>query len=178
MAKEDVCARAIGKNKFAQKVISGDMNPDFALWSDTDYSVGPGALDEICDILESQKPYEHAVYWPGNVSAWDYDLSEKAIAAAAGPPRLVGLDYADAVPHRIKVAIGGVQFVPAETVKKVGGYCQDSVRHQRPSPNGWRENKEDKAFRKQVGKTIELPAMNGLYRMRHRARGAEGMVEL
>jgi hypothetical protein len=178
MTTEDVCARAIGKNRFAQEVIRGEKPADWTWNTDVDYLVGPGGLDEICDLLEAQKPYERAVYWPREVMAWDYDISEKSIAAAKGSPRLVGLDYADAVPHRIKVAIGGVQFVPVETIKAVGGYCQDSVRHQRPSPNGWRENKEDKAFRKQVGKTIEMPAVKNLYRMRHKARGAEGKVEL
>ena len=185
MTQEEVCARAIGKNRFAQNVIAShanhsDLPPDWCWWTDCDYSVGGhGDLDFICDMLEHVAPLSRAVCWPGHVSAWDYDLSEKSIRMAKETAGFVGLDPADAVPHRIKIAIGGVQFVPAATVIKVGGYCQDSVRHQRPSPNGWRENKEDKAFRKQVGAVFELPSMEKhLFRMRHRERGANGKVEL
>ena len=186
MTQEEVCARAIGKNRFAQEVIAGKIFADWCWWTDCDYSIGGhGDLDFICDTLAAQDfktipiTENGAVYWPGYVSAWDYDLSEKSIRMAKETAGYVGLDPADAVPHRIKIAIGGVQFVPAATVIKVGGYCQNSVRHQRPSPNGWRENKEDKAFRKQVGAVAELPSMEGhLFRMRHRERGANGKVEL
>lgn len=182
MTTERVCARAIGKDLFAQAMIGKQLPtpPDWLWYTDCDYSVGgPGDLDFICDMLVAQNVTTPAVYWPKEVSAWDYDLSEKSIRMAKETPGFVGLDPVDAVPHRIKIAIGGVQFVPASTIRAAGGYCQNSVRHQRPSPNGWRENKEDKAFRKQVGAVVELPSMLGhLFRMRHRARGAEGKVSL
>jgi len=186
MTTADLCARGVGKNRFAQKVIAGELTPDWVWYTDVDYSVGPGGLDDVCDKLDVEDgpgPFgadseaSHAVYWPREVMAWDYDISERAVAATK-TIGLTGMDYADAVPHRIKVAIGGVQFVSAKTLRRAGGYCQNSIRHQRPSPNGWRENKEDKAFRKQVGNVIELPAFKNLYRMRHRARGAAGKVEL
>ena len=174
-AEAILCARAIGKNHFAQSVL--DCEEDWAWFTDADYSVGPGGLDAICDLLEKQTA--DAVHFPESVSTVDYDAAENFLSWIEQPNRIYTVDrtpncMAAVFEQRFKVAIGGIQFVPLKTLRRVGGYCQDSERHQRPSPNGWRENKEDKAFRKQVGATVKMPSLAGnLFRLRHRVRGAD-----
>lgn len=183
MSQPEVCNRGIGKNRFAQRVISGELPADWVHCTDVDYVFYLNYFDSVCDFLESLKS-PPALVFPWGISTFDFALTDKLLEDAKGEPRLLHLPWnrCDRCPQKLRVAIGGVQFMPRSTLEMMGGYCAKSKRAQAPSPHGWRENKEDRGFRVELlaagGKIQRVRPFRNLFRLRHRQRGAAGRVEL
>lgn len=147
--------RAIGRNYCARRTPA-----DVVWFADCDYMVGPGSLDAIlaveCDTLWHPKQVLiHTSHAEGD------KLIERII-----PTEIVEGDLGRFQPHRVRMAIGGLQFVPG-SVARAEGYL-DQTRWTKPvdPAGGFRDTAEDRVYRGRFAKSesFDIP---GLYRLRH-----------
>ena len=147
--------RAIGRNIRARRTIS-----DVAWWADADYLVGPGTLDAMlaveCDTL----------WHPKEVMIHTSHAEGDEFLRGVIPGEMVEGNLGRFQPHRVKMAIGGLQFVPG-SIARAKGYL-DQTRWTKPvdPAGGFRDTKEDRVFRGtfERSESFEIP---NLLRLRH-----------
>lgn len=147
--------RAIGRNMRARRTTA-----DILWFADADYLCGPRTLDSIlaveCDTLWHPKQVLiHASHEEGD------KLIERII-----PGEDVEGDLGRFVDHRVRYAIGGLQFVPG-SVARSKGYL-DQTRWTKPvdPAGGFMDTAEDRVYRGSFERSVavEIP---GLMRLRH-----------
>lgn len=147
--------RAIGRNYCARRTAA-----DVVWWGDCDYTCGPRSLDAIlaveCDTLWHPKQVLiHASHEEGD------KLIERII-----PGEEVEGDFGRFVEHRVRYAIGGLQFVSG-AIARSKGYL-DQTRWTKPvdPAGGFRDTGEDRVYRGSFERSVAVD-IPGLMRLRH-----------
>ena len=162
LPREQLFMRLIGRNLAALAT-----EADWIWFADCDYVFGPDCLDSLTDaVVNTESP----LVFPRTVlKNRSHALGDRAIAEAAGGPRVMDIEPDDFEPTRYRRAIGGVQITSGDVVRQIG-YCRDCRRQHRIA-SSWKSTKDDVQFRRSLGtagKAIELP---NLYRLRHSVCG-------
>ena len=177
MTRGEVCNRAIGRNHCAKTT-----SANWCWFADCDYCIGEGAGMELGVTLSSLAP-EVLLAFPGQVMGSRTNADGDAEISRCSPPQIVHVDKPLYVPHGIKMAIGGVQFVRGSFLRE-NGYLASWKRLQKPIADGkWpkRRTIEDHHFRNQFQphQRVKLPPVLSLYRIRHGVHGGlDGEVDL
>lgn len=162
LPRKRLMQRAIGRNLAA---LASDA--DWVWFADCDYVFGDGALDSLS---KSTKEAPSDLLYPGSAHASRLQvLGDQAIESASGEPRIVTINPADFAPQSFTRAIGGVQIVRGDLVRKIG-YC-NGRRLLGKRKNNWQNSVGDVLFRRIIGCHGEKITIPNLFRIRHSTRG-------
>jgi len=147
--------RAIGRNHAARRTAA-----DVVWFADADYMVGPRTLDAMlavdCDTLWYPKQVDiHVSHAEGD------KFIERII-----PGEIVEGEYGRFQAHRVKMAIGGVQFVSG-AIARARGYLDQTKWTKAVDPTGgFRDTGEDRVYRGTFERSEAFDIPNML-RLRH-----------
>jgi len=166
MSREEVCRRAIGRNRAALA-----SKADWLWFADCDYWFGARlflALSTLAGIAP-----EHNLVYPGEIVQCSQAEGDRLIDLVTGPDVKTLCPTCDSFPtHAFWKAIGGVQIVRGEWAR-LNGYCKAHKRHQRPT-GAWARNVEDVTFRQDMGTAGHRIKLPDVVRIRHGRRGGYG----
>ncbi len=160
--KELLFRRSIGRNMAAL-----ECKTDWVWFADCDQMFRDGCIDSLADLLPNQTA---PLVYPRQVNCSDLiDLDDPLLKSVEDGPSIVDIDPSAFHPREWSKAIGGIQIVPGDILRKVG-YCNGYPRYLRPA-NRMTKCREDRIFRRLLGTDgvpLDIP---GVYRINHKHRG-------
>jgi hypothetical protein len=155
--------RSIGRNLAALAT-----RADWVWFTDCDVVFHRNCLDSLAAALEGRREIlvHPAEEWTTPLLPDDHPL---LLAAAAGPPRTVGIDPSLFSPRPVGEAKGPMQITHGD-VARAAGYCSTIPIYQKPADR-WRKAHEDRAFRWLLRTDGTALPIDGVYRIRHATKG-------
>ena len=169
MERGRLMRRAIGRNEVALS-----CEADFLLFSDCDYLFYDRALDQLAQKMTASCEDGPKMMYPRIVmSSADHDKGDKEIDRVQNFRGLYEVNRELYTPQRIRVAIGGVQYVNGETARL--GYLPHNKKFQAPEKE-WRQTREDKHYRGWLAgahgvQSVNYSDIETIFRIRHSTRG-------
>lgn len=153
--------RAIGRNEAAL-----NTRADWIWFNDCDVVFRDGCLDAVGQALQGRRDalvypdheYVSPVYEPGD-----------PVLEAAREPKVVDIDPEVFMRHDYTRAVGAMQITHGDVARSVG-YCRDIAVFQQPTDR-FAKAREDRAFRWLLGSEGVPVPVDGIYRIRHQAKG-------
>lgn len=157
--------RSIGRN-----IRALNTDADIVWFTDVDYLFGGGCLDGLATIVSPDDPICcPESYWINiDHETGDRMLDEYRTVDLPRIPRKMFVE------RKQKLAIGGLQIVGGNTIRKTG-YLKDNIKYQTPVTveKGFRSCKCDRVFRKESKLPTIRVSIPEIYRIRHSVDGRD-----
>lgn len=162
MTKGELGRRCIGRNRLAL-----NTEADIVWFADVDQVFRDGMLDRLATM---EWPENASMIFPREIKIHrDWKTGDERTGAIdLDDPCLVDVDPMEFVPKQYHDAIGGVQIVRGDFVRK-HGYLAGDEKWQRPSVDPFGDFRDDVAYRRycrQCGPIVRVD-LPGMYRLRH-----------
>ncbi|MAO40332.1 MAG: glycosyl transferase [Pseudohongiella sp.] len=162
LPKQALFRRAIGRNLAAK-----ETNADWVWFTDCDLLFREGCLDGLSQALQGR---QDALVFPSSEYCTDLlPPDAPLLSPPMDPPAVVDIDEALFQRYTRDRATGPLQITHGDMARAVG-YCEALPYYQQPSDT-WCKAYEDRAFRwllRTQGVPIEV---QGVYRIKHQAKG-------
>jgi len=159
--KTKLFRRSIGRNQAAL-----NTGADWIWFNDCDVMFRGGCLDAMGRALQGRR--DALVYPTHEFVSPVYEPGDPVLEAARDPA-LVDIDPAAFTRRDYTRAVGAMQVTHGDVARSVG-YCRDIAVFQQPTDR-FAKAHEDRAFRWLLGSEGVPVPVDGIYRIRHQAKG-------